>query len=86
MNIPCKDCICFASCNAKVHQLNGVYKTQFIVRILEYCSLFDKWLSKSSCKNSYIRELKIICECFNLKYDITPDYNLLRHLSSLTTY
>ena len=86
--LPCKDCICFAVCNAKVYRLNIVYKTQFVIRELGNCSLLNKWATDynegcypySGLYNACEEQLKVLCECFNLKYDVKPDYNLLRHL------
>ena len=81
--IPCKDCISFAICNSKVHKLNGVYKTQFIVHEIENCSLFIDWLNQHQPPYNYRIskiQLKMFCDCFNIKYDIFPDYDLLRNL------
>ena len=94
--IPCKDCICFAVCNAKVHRLDGVYKTRFVIYELHGCSLINNWIDTFnndgngnhypySIYSSSKEQLKIICKCFNLKYDIIPEYNLLRHLNHFKT-
>ena len=86
-NIPCKDCICFAVCNSKVHKLNGVYKTQFIINEVKDCSLFTDWLNQYQQPYNYRiskTQLKIFCDCFNVKYDIFPEYDLLRHLERYT--
>jgi len=85
--LPCKDCICFAVCNSKVQQFNGVYKTQFIIIKIGNCSLFSDWLYQHPKPYHYDisrQQLKLFCECFNLKYDVKPDYNLLRHLDRHT--
>jgi len=82
--IPCKDCIVFALCNSRVKRLNGVYKTQFIIRDLEKvrCSLFHDWLYQTST-NAYSYEVPVVqmkefAAFYKIKYDIDPDTNLLR--------
>ena len=83
-NIPCKNCICFAICNAKVKKLNGVYKTQFIIRKLENCSLFSNWVYKSRTNSPYqtlypVSTMREFANLFKIKYDIEPDYHLVRN-------
>jgi len=77
--IPCKDCIVFAMCNSKVQKLNGVYKTQFIVRKLDSCSLFSEWLYRHGDSYSYqikTSHIKHFSKFFKIKFDIEPDYHL----------
>jgi len=81
--IPCKDCIVFALCNAKAHQLNGVYKTRYIIQRLENrCSLLRSW-AHFGAKNPFgvtDSRKKRFCKTFKIKLNDTPDYNLLRHI------
>jgi hypothetical protein len=86
--IPCKDCICFALCNSKVKQLNGVYKTHFIMRQLIDCSLFNDWyihrtpffIKKAIFNPDTNYYEKTFSNFYNIKYDVNPDIHLLRHL------
>lgn len=78
--IPCKNCIVFAICNSKVQKLNGVYKTQFIIRNLDRCSLFSDWIyRKRNGKYSYSvtkQHIRYFAAFYNIKYDIEPDDHL----------
>jgi hypothetical protein len=83
--IPCKDCIVFALCNARVHQLNGVYKTHYIIQRLENrCNLLSSWVHIGAKNMFEVTDLrkKLFCRAFKIKLNDTPDYNLLRHIDS----
>lgn len=78
--IPCRDCIVFAICNSKVQKLNGVYKTQFILRHLESCSLFSDWAHKADGAYHYQyaeQQMKHFASFFKIKYDVVPDRHLV---------
>jgi hypothetical protein len=94
--IPCQDCICFAICNSIVKSLDGVYKVRYITPLLiRKCDLFRKWnmwsyisrdhgdayLVNKSQRALEEKQAILFCECFGLKQNIKPDYNLIRHIS-----
>jgi len=80
--IPCKDCIVFALCNSKAHQLDGVYKTRFLIQKLSNrCNLLYVWIYYGAPSYQISESRKeAFCNVFHIKLNDTPDYNLLKHL------
>jgi len=79
MKIPCRDCIVFAICNAKVQKLDGVYKTQFIIRKLDSCSLFSDWLYMTDNQYHYQvseQQMRHFASFFKIRYDVKADQHL----------
>ena len=82
--IPCKDCICYALCNAKVKKLYKVYKTHYLLRELEGCELFMKWLNGGTpiyASKIPTESIEAFCKVFNIEMDIEPDVHLKRHFN-----
>ena len=83
-NMPCVNCICYALCNAKVKKLYKVYKTHYLIRVVEECELFMKWLSGGipvyASKIPH-EQIETFCKVYNIEMDMKPDINLKRHFN-----